>query len=100
MGGPTVFGTCCSSSFVMDHQAGYTLCASAAEVLGVLIFFFLLVVCSVKDPVTLPGSIWFHRLQQLGLIWQILLWGQPYLVPCGWFPSCYRKVCAATHSVF
>lgn len=41
MGGPTNLGTCCSSSFVMDHQAGYTLCTPAAEVLVFCFLFFI-----------------------------------------------------------
>lgn len=86
----TKLGTCCSSSFVTDHQAGYTLCSAAAEV------HFFLVVCSVKDAATLPGPSWLHRLQQLGLTLQLLLQSQPYLVPCGRFPSCYQKAYAAT----
>jgi len=75
-------GTCCSSSFVTDHQAGCAFRAAGAH--------FCLAICSVKDPAALPGSSWLCRLQQL------LLQGQPYLVPCGRFPPCYRKVYAAT----
>lgn len=59
------------------------------------VFFFLLV-WSLKDPATLPGSSWLHRLQQLGLTLQLLLQGHPYLVLCGRFPSLYQKVYAAT----
>lgn len=82
----TKLGTCCSSSFVTDDQAGYTLCSAA---------FFPCSLLS-EDPPTLPGSSWLHRVQQLGLTLQLLLQGQPYLVPCGRLPSCYQKEYAGT----
>lgn len=48
------------------------------------------------DPAVLPGSCWLRRFQQLGLILQLLMQGQSYLVPCKSFPYCYQNVYAAT----
>lgn len=48
------------------------------------------------DPAVLPGSCWLRRFQQLGLILQLLMQGQSYLVPCKCFPYCYQNVYAAT----
>lgn len=67
-------GACCSSSFVTDHQAGHTLCSAA------FFFFFFLYFAQWKTLQSIQGSCQLHRLQQLGLVLQLLLQGQSYLV--------------------